>query len=150
MYFKTALLYISVKKKFDLKSRSKCNSAVFVKRFYFVLVRLINLDFPRIFKEVKRKFSENDAQNICRLFHHLEKSLFTTSESKPDYYHHHQKAILPISSRVAERRRILGNQEISKKSLKTLELTAIPQPAIQILNFDRCARKLQNIYCKSV
>lgn len=145
MYFKTALLYISVKKKFDLKSRSKCSSAVFVKRFYFVLVRLINLDFPRIFKEVKRKFSENDAQNIYRLFHHLEKSLFTTSESKPDYYYH-QKAILPISTRVAERCRILGNQEISKKSLKTLELTAIPQPAIQILNFDRCARKLQNIY----
>ena len=87
MYFKTALLYISVKKKFDLKSRSKCNSAVFVKRFYFVLVRLINLDFPRIFKEVKRKFSENDAQNICRLFHFLEKFLFTASESEPDYYH---------------------------------------------------------------
>ena len=145
MYFKTTLLYISVKKKFDLKSRSKCSSAVFVKRFYFVLVRLINLDFPRIFKEVKRKFSENDAQNIYRLFHHLEKFLFTTSESKPDYYYH-QKAILPISTRVAERCRILGNQEISKKSQKTLELTAIPQPAIQILNFDRCARKLQNIY----
>ena len=59
------------------------------------------MEFPRIFKEVERKFSDNNGQNICRLFHVLEKLLFTTSESELDYYH--QKVIVPDSSQVVER-----------------------------------------------
>ena len=41
--------------------------------------------------------------------------------------------------------RILGNCEISKKSLKSLELMASLQPATQKPNLDRLARKLQKI-----
>ena len=37
--------------------------------------------------------------------------------------------------------RILGNWEISKKSLKTFQLMASPQPVIKRPNFDSPARK---------
>ena len=54
----------------------------------------------------------NLRQNICRHFNILAKFLFTTSETKLDYYH--QKVNVQIASRVAERRktwdlRKLGN-----------------------------------------
>ena len=46
------------------------------------------------------------------------------------------------------RLRILGNSEISRKSLKNLELMASGQLATQKSNFNNCAQKLQKICLK--
>ena len=43
----------------------------------------------------------NHGQHICILFHVLAQFSFTTSESGLDYYH--QKMIVRVASRVAER-----------------------------------------------
>ena len=79
------------------------------------------------------------------VFLNLEQSLFTTSETELDYYHYR------VSVRVAEGLtfRILGNLEISRKSLKCSEVTASAQLATRIESFDNCTKKLQKITFKT-
>ena len=55
--------------------------------------------------KLKGKFSDNLAQNICRLFHVLAQLLLTTSETKLDYYH--PKVDVRVIERL--RLRIYGN-----------------------------------------
>ena len=65
----------------------------------------------------------NLGQNICGLFHFLTRFLFTTTDTELDY--HHKKKSVRVASRVPERLKpfqILGNLEISRKSLKCLDL----------------------------
>ena len=46
------------------------------------------LGFKCMFEQkLKRKFTENHGQNICRLFHFLAQTLYTTSEIELGYYH---------------------------------------------------------------
>ena len=57
----------------------------------------------------------NLGQNICRIFHFLAQFLFTTSETKLDYYH--QKVNVQVAYQVAEQLkaenpRKLGNFEM--------------------------------------
>ena len=47
------------------------------------------------------KVSYNLGQNVWRLFHFLAQPFLTTSETELDYYH--QKAVVRVASRVAER-----------------------------------------------
>ena len=77
--------------------------------------------------------SNNLGQNICRLFNFLAQFVFTTSETEVDYYH--QKVNVRFASRVAERLKILGNKEISRKSLKYFNLMASTQLSTQKPNF---------------
>ena len=85
-------------------------------------------------QKLKEKFSDNLGQKVCRLFHVLAQFQFTKSEAELDY--HQQKVNERVASRVVERLRILGNSEISEKSVKWLYLMAT-----QEATFDICTRK---------
>ena len=77
----------------------------------------------------------NLGQNVCRLFHILTQFPLTKGKAELDYYH--QKVNIRVASRVTERLKTqdLGNQEISRKLLKCLELKASTQVAILKENF---------------
>ena len=77
-------------------------------------------------------FHYNLGQNICRLFLFLAQFFFTTIETELDYYH--QKVSARVASRVAERLKTFP--EISRRSLKCLDLIASTQPSNQKPNFD--------------
>ena len=97
----------------------------------------------RVFQEVKTKnkiLKDDHVQNNCRLFHVLAQFHFTTSELKLDYYYQNLNA--RVSYRVVVQLRILGNQEVSRKSLQNLEFVASAQSANQKPNFDSSAKKL--------
>ena len=73
---KNTILHFSIKYELGTKHRSNCSRAVFMKSFYFSLVKADHfLGIQCIFRQVqtKKKFSENLGQNIGRPF-----SLFST------------------------------------------------------------------------
>ena len=80
----------------------------------------------------------NPGQNICRRFHFLARFLSTTSDTELDYYH--KKKSVRVASRVPKRLKpfqILGNLEISRKSLKYLDpkvsiQLATPKPVFEV------------------
>ena len=75
-----------------------------MKRFYYFLLKTdYVLGFKALSKKwkLKRKFSDNFGQNICRLFLFLEEFFFTTSETELDCYY--QKVSARVVSRAAER-----------------------------------------------
>ena len=78
----------------------------------------------------------NLGQNICRLFHFSAQFVFTTSETELDHYHQAVNVELPHELRNDLRLRILGNYEVSRKSLKCLDLSVSNQPSSQKSNFD--------------
>ena len=84
-------------------------------------------------------------KKIFTLFLVLAPFFFTISETELDYYR--QNVNVRVASRVTEQ--FTENQEISRKSLTCFELIAITQLAIQKTKFDGCAKKLQQISCKT-
>ena len=90
-----------------------------------------NVPLSVVFHLPYSKCRRNLGQNIWRLFHFLAQFLFTTGETKLDYYY--QKVSVWVASRVAER---LKTEEMSRKSLKCLDLIASTQPFNQKPNFD--------------
>ena len=84
-------------------------------------------------------------KKICRLFHVLAPFFFTVSETELDYYR--QNVNVRVVSWVTEQ--LTENQEISRKSLPRFELIAITQLAIQKTKFAGCAKKMQQISCKT-
>ena len=70
--------------------------------------------------------TSNFGQNICRLFHVLAQFPLTVSEKELMYYH--EKLNVRITSRVVEWLD-LGNEKISSKTLKCVELLVSTQPA---------------------
>ena len=87
----------------------------------------------------------NILEKIFRLFLVLAPFFFTISETELDYYR--QNVNVRVVSRVTEQ--FTENQEISRKSLTCFELIAITQLAIQKTKFDGCAKKMQQISCKT-
>ena len=73
-------------------------------------------------ESVVYKSIHNHGKNICGRFHILAQFSFIVSDTELDYYH--QKINLKVTSRAAEqfKFRILGNYEISMKSLKCFKL----------------------------
>ena len=133
----------------QLKRHSKCSRAVFGKAFYVLLLR--NDHFPRIFKEVKTKknFGKLWAQylknflSFSKIFLHIQGIL--TRLLAP-------KGWCPICLTSCQTISYLGSKEIkknSRKSLKSLELTASPRLLIQKPNIISCDRKLRKIRCKT-
>ena len=84
-------------------------------------------------------------KKFFRLFLVLAPFFFTISETELDYYR--QNVNVRVVSRVTEQ--FTENQEISRKSLTCFELIAITQLAIQKTKFDGCAKKLEQISCKT-
>ena len=84
-------------------------------------------------------------KKIFRLFLVLAPFFFIITETELDYYR--QNANVRVVSRVTEQ--FTENQEISRKSLTYFELIAITQLVIQKTKFDGCAKKLQQISCKT-
>ena len=87
---KNTILWFSINYKFGAKRYSSCSRAVFMKRFYFYLLKTdYYWDFNPFFnkQKPKEKFSDNVGQNICRLFNFLAEFAFTTSKTELDYYH---------------------------------------------------------------
>ena len=87
---KTIILYFSVNNKIRTKSGSNCRRTVFIKRFYFFLLKADNFwSFNASSKneKLKGKFSDNIRKKIWRLFNVLAQLSFTTSEMELDYYY---------------------------------------------------------------
>ena len=63
--------------------------------------------------------------------------------------YYHQKVNVRVASGFPSRLKILGNQEISRRSLKYYDLIVSTHPAIPKANFDICARKSQIIISKT-
>ena len=85
----------------------------------------------------------NRWRSICRLLHVLARFLFTTSEQELGYYHQMHELPHDLSNDLSPR--ILRNQEISRKSVKSSEFMIRLLPIIQKPNF---ARKFLKICCK--
>ena len=90
IFKKTLFFHFSVKYEFGAKRCSTCIRPVFMKRFFFFLLKIGHfLGFHAFLnkKKLKGKFSDNLGQNTYRLFHFLAQFVLTTSETELDYYH---------------------------------------------------------------
>ena len=105
-------LWFSINYKFGAIRYSSCSRTVFIKRFYFYLLKAdhywdINAFLNK--QKPKEKFSDNLEQNICRLFYFLTQFVFTTNET--DLYYYYQKLNVRVASGVAEQ---LKTEELLK------------------------------------
>ena len=93
-----------IKYKSETKRCYNCSRAVYMKRFYFALLKTDHFwNFNAFLKKqkLKVKFSDNLGQNIWKLSHVLAQFLFIISETELDYYQ--QKLSVRVNSRVDER-----------------------------------------------
>ena len=91
---------------------------------------------------------QNLEQNICRLFHVLAQFLFTTRETELDFLTTEVMDQLFHGFLKDLRFRILGNLEITKKSLKALNMMASTPPTTKKPNFYVFGKIMQKIGCK--
>ena len=85
--FKKHYFALSVKYEFRTKRCSTCIRPVFMKVFFFSLLKSDHFwDFNAFLnmKKLKGKFSDNLGQKICRFFYFLAQFLCTTAERELD------------------------------------------------------------------
>ena len=119
-------MHSSVRYKFGTKRHSNCSRAVFMKRFYFFILKTDHFWSLHVISKkwtLKRKFSDSLGKCIYRLFQVLAQFIFTTSETELDY--HDQKVNVRVASWVAE-----WLKTLDLKKLKNFKKTS------EILRFD--------------
>ena len=85
-------------------------------------------------------------KHTSELFHVPTQFPFTASEMGLDNYHQEVNIRVTFDFNL----KILENQGMSRKPLKSFELLVCTQLATQKTNFDSCARELPKITCKTL